>query len=296
MASDRVDRLMTPTSPGPEGGEAVEERADAVQISAPAKLTLWLRVTGVRPDGYHELESEMVTLDLADTLMIGPGDGLSIEPQPVASDDDAPPTPASGLSAGPDNLVVRALAAVGRTARVRLIKRIPVGAGLGGGSADAAAILRWAGCNDLRIAAELGADVPFCVTGGRARVLGIGESVTALPFQDNEFTLLLPPFGVDTGAVYQAWDSLVGGGSSAMATASGNDLEAPAILVEPRLAVWRDVFAATTGVAPRLAGSGSTWFVEGGPETYGLQSGQSLRIGRVSGRVLGARTVPATPL
>jgi 4-diphosphocytidyl-2-C-methyl-D-erythritol kinase len=287
---------MTPTRPGSGGGEGREGRAETVQISAPAKLTLSLQVTGVRPDGYHELDSEMVTLDLADTLVIGPGDGLTIQSQPVASDNDGPPTPALGLAAGADNLVVRALEAVGRTAGVRLIKRIPVGAGLGGGSADAAAILRWAGCTDLRIAAELGADIPFCVTGGRARVKGIGESVTAMPFQDKEFTLLLPPFGVDTGAVYRAWDSLVAGGSSPTGSATGNDLEAPAVLVEPRLTAWRDAFAAATGVAPRLAGSGSTWFVEGGPETFGLQSGQSLRVGQDSARVLGARTVPATHL
>jgi hypothetical protein len=81
-----------------------------------------------------------------------------------------------------------------------------VGAGLGGGSADAAAILRWAGCSDLEMASALGADVPFCVAGGRARVRGIGESVTALAHQDREFTLLLPPFGMDTAAVYRAWD------------------------------------------------------------------------------------------
>jgi 4-diphosphocytidyl-2-C-methyl-D-erythritol kinase len=287
---------MTPSPAGSEGGEALEERADTVQISAPAKLTLSLQVTGVRPDGYHELESEMVTLDLADTLVIGPGDGLTIEPPAVAPGDDSGSTPASSLSAAADNLVARALAAVGRTADVRLVKRIPVGAGLGGGSADAAAILRWAGCDDLRIAAELGADVPFCVTGGRAMVKGIGESVTAMPFQVREFTLLLPPFGVETGAVYRAWDSLVAGGSTPMPSAAGNDLEAPAILVEPRLAVWRDAFAAATGVAPRLAGSGSTWFVEGGPERFGLESGQTLSAGPASARVLGARTVPATRL
>ena len=75
----------------------------------------------------------------------------------------------------------RALAAVGRRAHVRLDKRIPVGAGLGGGSADAAAVLRWAGCDDLAVAASLGADVPFCLVGGRARVTGIGEVVEPLP-------------------------------------------------------------------------------------------------------------------
>ena len=75
--------------------------------------------------------------------------------------------------------MARALDACGRRAAVRLTKRIPVGGGLGGGSADAAAVLRWAGCADVSVAADLGADVPFCVAGGRARVEGIGERVDA---------------------------------------------------------------------------------------------------------------------
>ena len=64
---------------------------------------------------------------------------------------------------------------------MRLEKRIPSGAGLGGGSADAAAVLRWAGVTDLEVAARLGADVPFCLVGGRARVTGVGEAVAPLP-------------------------------------------------------------------------------------------------------------------
>lgn len=261
-----------------------------IEMTAPAKLTLSLRVTGVRPDGYHEIESEMVTLDLADTLVIGPGDGLAI-------DYAAPAAPGVGadapvLDAGADNLVARALKAVGRTAGVRLTKRIPLGAGLGGGSANAAAILRWAGCADLGVAAELGADVPFCVIGGRARVRGIGESVTAMAYEAREFTLLLPPFGVDTGAVYRAWDSLVATGGRPE-EAVGNDLEAPAMVVEPRLALWREALAEATGAEPRLAGSGSTWFVEGRPDELGLEGRQSLQRGQSSARLLAARTVPA---
>jgi 4-diphosphocytidyl-2-C-methyl-D-erythritol kinase len=291
---------MTRAGPDPEGGEAGDELAETVEISAPAKLTLSLRLTGVRPDGYHEIESEMVTLDLADTLLIGPGDGLTVEPAATTFDDTAdggrsngPAPDVSDLSAGDDNLVTRALEAVGRTARVRLIKRIPMGAGLGGGSADAAAILRWAGCADLGVAAELGADVPFCVGGGRALVKGIGESVTAVSYQDQEFTLLLPPFGVNTGEVYRAWDALAGTGSPPAERRSGNDLEAPAMAVEPRLALWREALSAATGAEPRLAGSGSTWFVEGRPDTFGLQGRGSLRVGSAWGRLLGARTVPA---
>jgi 4-diphosphocytidyl-2-C-methyl-D-erythritol kinase len=292
VGTDRADRLVTEVASAPTGrpGEP-EGSAGTTEVFAPAKLTLSLRVTGVRPDGYHELDSEMVTVDLADTLVIGAGEGLTIESDTPSSEGEV-----QSLSAGDDNLVVRALEAVGRSARVRLIKRIPVGAGLGGGSADAAAILRWSGCSDLRVASALGADVPFCVAGGRARVRGIGESVTALSHQDREYTFLLPPFGMDTGAVYRAWDAMFRAGSLPPDGASGNDLEAPALSVEPRLALWRQAFAAATGVEPRLAGSGSTWFVEGGPDTYGLEDRRSLQLGQISAQLLGARTVPATTI
>ena len=216
-------------------------------LHAPAKLTLSLRVTGVRDDGYHLIDAEMVTLELADELDFADGDGLEIiggSGLPVVADDD--------------NLVRRALRAVDRTAHVALTKRIPAGAGLGGGSADAAAVLRWAGCDDVAIAASLGADVPFCLAGGRARVTGIGDVLEPLPFVARTFTLLTPPFGVSTPAVYRRWDEL--GGPSA---AGPNDLELAAIAVEPRLTQWRDRLAKATGQTPILAGSGGTWFVEG---------------------------------
>src|SRR5437667_1140626 len=147
---------------------------------APAKLTLSLRVTGRRDDGYHLLEAEMVTVDLADTLLFAPGDGIEL-------------VPLVRTARFEPSLITRALAAVGRQAFVRLEKRSPVGAGLGGGSADAAAVLRWAECSDASVALSLGADVPFCIVGGRARVRGAGEVVDPLPFEPRAFTLLTPP-------------------------------------------------------------------------------------------------------
>jgi 4-diphosphocytidyl-2-C-methyl-D-erythritol kinase len=218
-------------------------------LAAPAKLTLRLRVTGVRPDGYHLIDAEMVSLDLADELTFDEaGDGIHLS-GPAAV----------GLSAGPDNLVARALEAVGRTARVDLVKRIPAGGGLGGGSSDAAAVLRWAGADgDVAMAARLGADVPFCLHGGRARVTGIGDGLEALPFEPRTLTLATPDFGCDTAAVYRAWDGLGG------PTADGpNDLEPAALVVAPELARFRDRFGDATGETPVLAGSGSTWFVPG---------------------------------
>jgi 4-diphosphocytidyl-2-C-methyl-D-erythritol kinase len=162
------------------------------------------------------------------------------------------------MTGGGDNLVAKALRLAGRRAFVRLHKRIPAGAGLGGGSADAAAILRWAGYRDLEGAASIGADVPFCLVGGRARVRGIGEVVEPLPFEPATFTLLTPPVMCSTPAVYRAWDEL--GGPSGD---HDNDLEPAALVVAPELARVRDELGAVAGVRPRLAGSGSTWFVPG---------------------------------
>jgi 4-diphosphocytidyl-2-C-methyl-D-erythritol kinase len=220
---------------------------------APAKLTCSLRITGTRADGYHEIDAEMVTLDLADELTFAAGDDFEV----VGAAGAALP---EGLAIpyGEQNLVRRALAALDRRASVRLVKRIPAGAGLGGGSADAAAVLRWAGCGDASVAASLGADVPFCLVGGRARVTGVGEVVTPLAPVEATYTLLIPPFGVATVEVYRAWDRLGG------PTAEGpNDLEAAALDVAPDLARWRDRLGDATGATPGLAGSGSTWFVTG---------------------------------
>src|SRR3954451_1128698 len=144
--------------------------AEPVTLEAPAKLTVSLRITGVRDDGYHLIDAEMVSLDWGDTLTFSDGDGLVMVPDAAVPFDD-------------DNLIRKALRAAGRSAQVRVEKRIPPGAGLGGGSADAAAVLRWAGIDDVEVAVGLGADVPFCVHGGRARVTGIGEVLEPLPYE-----------------------------------------------------------------------------------------------------------------
>jgi 4-diphosphocytidyl-2-C-methyl-D-erythritol kinase len=244
--------------PGPAGDGAPGEKR-TVEVAAPAKLTLSLRVMGARDDGYHLLDAEMVTLDLADTLTFAPGDGLEVVDGGAASRGQG------RVPGDATNLVARALALTGRRARVRLVKRIPAGAGLGGGSADAAAVLRWAGVKGpagLALAAELGSDVPFCwAGGGRARVRGTGEVLDLLPWEEvagKTYTLLVPPFGVSTAAVYRTWDEMGGPVSG-----NFNDLEPAALRVEPLLAGWRDRLGYATGKRPRLAGSGSTWFVPG---------------------------------
>ncbi len=119
-------------------------------------------------------------------------------------------------------------------------------------------MLRWAGVHDLDVAVRLGADVPFCLRGGRARVTGIGERLEPLPFEARTLTLALPGVGCDTAAVYRAWDDLGG------PTADGpNDLEAAALRVAPELVRFRAELGDDTGETPMLAGSGSTWFVPG---------------------------------
>ena len=225
-------------------------------VIAPAKLTLSLRITGVRPDGYHLIDAVMTTLEIHDTLEILEGaEGLSfVGPY------------AQGITADSDNLVARALQFVGRNARVKVGKNIPHGGGLGGGSADAAAVIRWArrtARQDVIASAAIGADVPFCVVGGRARVTGIGEIVQPLDPVALNVTLIIPPLHCSTPAVYRAWDEMGRPKSD-----GPNDLEPAALIVEPRLAVWRDRIREVTGKTPTLAGSGATWFVTDGPADW----------------------------
>jgi 4-diphosphocytidyl-2-C-methyl-D-erythritol kinase len=219
---------------------------------AHAKLTLSLKMTGLRDDGFHLIDAEMVSLDLHDVLTIDRARrGVAVS-GPYAA----------GVPTDGTNLVPRALDLAGRTAHVTIDKRIPHGGGLGGGSTDAAAALRWADwpadASSLERASQLGADIPFCLVGGRARVTGIGEIIESLPHVDRIVTLVIPPLAVSTPAAYRAWDALGG------PTADGpNDLEPAALGVEPRLAWWRDAIGQRSGSSATLAGSGATWFVEG---------------------------------
>ena len=219
-----------------------------VVLLAPVQLTPSLMLVGRRDDGLHRLEAGMVAVVLADRLHVSEGDGR----QDVRG--------GGGLEVvgGDDNLVARAIRLAGRSAAVVVHKAIPAGAGLGGGSSDAAAILRWAGWTDVVGAAAIGADVSFCLVGGRARVTGVGEVVEPLEFRALSFTLLTPPVGCRTADVYRRWDELGG-----PAGENGNDLEPAALDLLPDLARWRDDLGDATGLRPRLAGSGSTWFVEG---------------------------------
>ncbi|MEC7923719.1 MAG: 4-(cytidine 5'-diphospho)-2-C-methyl-D-erythritol kinase [Actinomycetota bacterium] len=232
-----------------------------VEVLSPAKLTLSLRITGQREeDGYHLIQSEMVTIDLVDSISIEEGGrrviykGLyPIEPAP---DED---------------LVLRALNLLDVDVTVTVHKLIPPKGGLGGGSGNAAAILRHFGFTDPKSAVQLGADVPFNLCGGRAIVRGIGEIIEQRPFEERIFTLLMPTFGCSTAAVYEKWDQL--GGPSGQ---NGNDLEPAAVELHPELSKWRDKLEKHSGEKPKLAGSGSTWFVEGDYPGEGFVIARSL--------------------
>lgn len=190
---------------------------ERITLAAPAKINLSLRILGKRYDGYHELETLMVPLRLADELEIGHvgGEGIVL----TCSDPDLP--------AGHDNLCVKAAEAFLQATGLRhgisltLLKRIPHGAGLGGGSSDAAAVLR--GLNALfdypmvaeelhQIAAPLGSDVPFFLHGGPAWCRGRGDIMEPLPNPEAlpERTLLLikPPFPVPTPWAYMRYAEL----------------------------------------------------------------------------------------
>ena len=234
-----------------------------VSIMAPANLTLSLEIIGVRIDGYHLIKAEMVSLDLIDTLQISEGDEIEVQTDYPYQPWEFPEE--TSVPEDDNNLVAKALTLTGRKVAVRINKRIPPGTGLGGGSSNAAAVLRWDKYEDLKCAAQIGADVPFCINGGRALVSGIGENIKKMSYKKQDFTLLIPPFSCSTKAVYEHWDHLGGPKGD-----HGNDLEPAATSLYPELNKWRDLLGDATGKQPRLAGSGSTWFVEGAFPKEGL--------------------------
>ena len=238
---------------------------------ARAKLTWSLRIFGGRADGYHELEALTTAVDEPfDTVVLEASDhGITLV---VAGLDEGVPT-------DPTNLVWRAAAAAGIDVVMTLEKRIPAGAGLGGGSSDAAAVLRALrdhfGLDPARaavIAAELGSDVPVCLQGGTAWMRGRGERLESLVgVPPIPVVIAVPPIHASTPDVYRAWDEL-GGPSAARAVAAPpalagfasalvNDLESAAERVEPRLADFRETFHEAAGREPFLAGSGSAYCV-----------------------------------
>lgn len=213
------------------------------RVDAFSKLTLSLHVTGTRADGYHELDATVVSIN-------APYDSLLIRPAARTSLTVTGPF-ANGVPDDASNLAWRAADAFGAAVEIVLNKGIPTGAGLGGGSADAAAVLSALGA-DPAIAVTLGADVPFCMRGGSARVRGIGDELEPLETPALVVVVATPPFGCSTADVYRAWDALGGPHHET------NDLQPAAEHVESRLVDFKRAVEVAAGVPAILAGSGSS--------------------------------------
>jgi 4-diphosphocytidyl-2-C-methyl-D-erythritol kinase len=260
---------------------APRAKADGVRCTAWAKINLTLHVTGRRDDGYHELDSLIV--------FAGIGDGLEIAPAPQITCDVYGPFAPALRAADSSNLAIaaaRALAArygIAAGARLRLDKQLPVAAGLGGGSADAAAAIH--GLVNLwgidapapalhALAASLGADVPVCLAGRPSFVGGIGERIVCAPALPPAWLVLVNPgIALSTAAVFAARQ----GGFSAPArwrepisdlraltarlAACRNDLEAPALTLVPEIREALATLRDTAGcMLARMSGSGATGF------------------------------------
>lgn len=256
---------------------------------ARAKVNLTLRVLGRRTDGYHDLESLVAFADCADSLSLTPGSELALS--------------VTGPRAGEcgdhsDNLVMRVAAALAerigglRTGHFTLDKHLPVAAGIGGGSADAAAALRLLArannldLNDERIAEvarDTGADIPVCVASTACLMAGVGEELTPLPLPAMHCVLVNPRVAVATGDVFSAlglsngellvgatdviqalqWpEDGAGPGEWIEVIGSGiNDLEKPALEVQPMIGDVLETLRAAEGAQfARMSGSGATCF------------------------------------
>jgi len=241
----------------------------ALLLPAPAKLNLFLHVTGRRADGYHTLESLLV--------LIGRGDVVSLSLR-----DDADVVRLRGAAGVPaeDDLAVRAARLLQRSCGVAqgvtiaIDKRLAIGGGIGGGSSDAATVLL--GLNRLwqlglsrpelmRLALELGADVPFFVFGETARAHGVGEMLEPVSLPQTWFAVLSPPIVVSTRTIFEALELTRHSQSAKMAVFSEgygrNDLQAVAVARFPEIA---GCLAALSRVAPaseaRMTGSGASVF------------------------------------
>ena len=244
----------------------------AVQRVARAKINLALHVVGRRADGYHLLDSLVAFADFGDVISVQAAPSLSLAiTGPMAA----------GLSAGPDNLVLRAAGALGGPlgAAITLDKRLPVASGIGGGSADAAATLQalcalW-GCDvpEAHQVLALGADVPVCLAGQSCRMAGIGEEITPLVLPPAYLVLVNPGIGLGTASVFGALacrdnpplpplnDLPDAAALAGYLRACRNDLEAPALSLVPQIATVIAALSAQGGcLLARMSGSGATCF------------------------------------
>ncbi|HEC63039.1 MAG TPA: 4-(cytidine 5'-diphospho)-2-C-methyl-D-erythritol kinase [Candidatus Acetothermia bacterium] len=237
-----------------------------VRVLAYAKLNLVLRVVGHREDGYHLLQTLMCAVDLADELTLSLAEGISLVTEGLA-------VPQEGNLALQAAQLLAREAGVERGVHIHLVKKIPAGAGLGGGSSDAAAVLvglnrLWElglGLSELRkYAVSLGADVPFFLSESPAWAEGIGERLS--PAQVDlpaAFLIAVPPFRCPTEAVYRAYDRLQLPFSPPARDWEGefeNDLWPAALAVCPQLLPLREGLEKLGGLGVGMTGSGSALF------------------------------------
>jgi 4-diphosphocytidyl-2-C-methyl-D-erythritol kinase len=246
--------------------------SEVIRGEAFAKTNLSLRVSGRRPDGYHELDTVFQTIDLADEIEVRLSEEISLE-----CDDPAIPL-------GEENLVIRAARnlsetlGAGRGARIVLKKRIPPGGGLGGGSSDAALTLMllsrlWKLAPTekelARMAAGIGSDVPFFLLGGTARGTGRGEMLTPLPDRPpTRIVVIVPPFAISTAGVYrefragsegdtESFEANRGLGKSEERLFGANHLAQAVIRVKPEMARYVETLSGILADC-QISGSGSS--------------------------------------
>ena len=285
---------------------------NTISLPAFAKINLTLRVLGKRADGYHDLETIFQTVSLHDTIEMSRLD----QPRLILSCSDR------SLSAGEDNLVIRAAAALqerfasNKGARIRLQKRIPTQAGLGGGSSDAAVTLiglarLWelspAKEDLVAIASQLGADVPLFLFGGTARGTGIGDKVELLADWADKFLLIVKPnANVSTSDAYKALDerSLTTHNSKTILSTSvakqvfdradfaflRNDFEVVAFDLAPEICRAKAALLRAGVNAALLAGSGSAVFGSFDSEDAQRRAIQAIEL-ETGWRVFPCRTV-----
>lgn len=254
-----------------------------ITLFSPAKVNLYLRITGKRPDGYHELETVMVPLDFGDTIT------LQLRKTSMTLECDNPNLPVDET-----NLALRAATAMQETfqpergVKIILQKRIPLAAGLAGGSSNAATVLL--GLNRLwqlnlpveqldPVAARLGSDINFFLRGGAAICRGRGEIVEPIPAKlSAAFLLINPGFGIPTPWAYAHWaeaagrltvpppaitllaNALAAGDVAGVGRAMFNSLEAPALRKFPVLVLLQRALREAGAVGALMSGSGATVF------------------------------------
>ena len=258
----------------------------AFRLIAPAKINWTLEVLARRDDGYHELRTVLQTIDLCDTVTVRAAAGLSLAVRGEAASTLGPPSANLALRAAE---LLRSRYGIAAGANIELDKRIPVAAGLGGGSSDAAAVLRglarlWrldlADDALAALGAELGSDVPFFIYAGTALAEGRGERVTPLPDAPAGDIALLPGSGPDEKtsrlfSLLRPADFADGSASAELARALErgaarslddidrryrNSFDGPAVVAFPGVAERRSALAAATGHPARLAGAGPSLF------------------------------------